>query len=78
MRALRHRRRLSSLVPVAQDPPGVSDGVFEGGFRHSNYSVSGGVNTWKLGLQYAPILGNAVGRTGVGQLALLRVDAAGQ
>ena len=42
-------------VPIAQDLPGVNDSVFEGGFRHSNYSISGGVNTWKLGLQYAPV-----------------------
>ncbi|NKF24428.1 TonB-dependent receptor plug domain-containing protein [Solimonas marina] len=28
---------------------------FDGAYRRTNYSVSGGVNTWKLGLTYAPI-----------------------
>jgi len=28
---------------------------FDGAYRHTAYSVSGGVNTWKVGLTYAPI-----------------------
>ncbi len=42
-------------VPIAQDKPGIYDLVFDTGYRHSKYSQSGGVNTYKFELQYAPI-----------------------
>jgi outer membrane receptor protein involved in Fe transport len=42
-------------LPVAQDLPFAKDLVVSSGFRHSNYSVSGGVNTYKFDLQWAPI-----------------------
>jgi outer membrane receptor protein involved in Fe transport len=42
-------------LPVAQDLPFSKDLVIGSGFRHSNYSVSGGVNTYKVDLQWAPI-----------------------
>jgi iron complex outermembrane receptor protein len=42
-------------APVAQDLPGVKDLVVSGGFRHSNYQYSGGVNTYKVDLQWAPV-----------------------
>ena len=42
-------------VPLVQDKRGVHDLVFDGGYRHSDYSVTGGVNTHKLELQYAPM-----------------------
>jgi iron complex outermembrane receptor protein len=42
-------------VPLMQDKTGVKDLVFDTGFRHSDYSVSGKVNTHKFELQYAPI-----------------------
>lgn len=42
-------------VPLMQSKPFVEDLVLEGGWRHSNYKLSGGVDTWKLGLQWAPV-----------------------
>ncbi len=42
-------------VPIAQDQPGIRDLNFDGGFRHSKYDLSGGVNTYKLEIQYAPV-----------------------
>ena len=42
-------------VPLAQDLPFAKDVIAGSGFRHSNYSVSGGVNTYKFDLQWAPI-----------------------
>jgi outer membrane receptor protein involved in Fe transport len=42
-------------MPLLQDLPFSRDLVIGGGFRHSNYSVSGGVNTYKFDLQFAPI-----------------------
>jgi iron complex outermembrane receptor protein len=42
-------------VPLVQDKPFSKDLVFGTGFRHSNYSVSGGVNTYKFDMQFAPI-----------------------
>ena len=41
-------------APVAQDLPGVKDLIVGAGFRHSNYQFSGGVNTYKIDLQWAP------------------------
>ena len=42
-------------APLLQDKPFSKDLVFGTGFRHSNYSVSGGVNTYKFDLQWAPL-----------------------
>lgn len=42
-------------LPLLQDLPFSRDLVIGGGFRHSSYSVSGGVNTYKFDLQFAPI-----------------------
>jgi outer membrane receptor protein involved in Fe transport len=42
-------------APLMQDKPGVKDLVFGTGFRRSDYSVSGVVNTYKFDVQYAPI-----------------------
>ena len=43
-------------VPLMSDLPGAQDLVFDTGFRRSDYSTSAGsVNSYKLGLQYAPI-----------------------
>ena len=42
-------------VPLAQDLPFAKDVIVGSGFRHSSYSVSGGVNTYKFDLQWAPI-----------------------
>ena len=41
-------------VPVAQDKPFVKDLLIGTGFRHSDYDVTGGINTYKLDLQFAP------------------------
>jgi iron complex outermembrane receptor protein len=42
-------------VPLAQDKPLAKDLVFSPGFRRSDYSSSGVVNTYKLDLQWQPI-----------------------
>jgi len=42
-------------APVAQDLPFSKDLVVSGGFRHSNYQYSGGVNTYKVDLQWSPV-----------------------
>ncbi len=42
-------------LPLAQDLPFARDLILGSGFRHSNYSVSGGVNTYKFDLQWSPI-----------------------
>ena len=41
-------------MPIAQDQFLLKDLVFNPGFRHSDYSVSGTVNTYKFDLQWAP------------------------
>jgi len=42
-------------APLMQDRPGVKDLIFDTGFRHSDYSVTGKINTHKFELQYAPV-----------------------
>jgi len=42
-------------VPLVQKQAFADDLVFDTGFRHSNYNLSGGVNTYKFEVQYAPI-----------------------
>ncbi len=42
-------------VPLLQGVTGAQDLVFETGYRYSDYELSGGVDTYKFGLQWAPI-----------------------
>jgi outer membrane receptor protein involved in Fe transport len=42
-------------VPLVQGKTGAQDLVFETGYRYSDYELSGGVDTYKLGLQWAPV-----------------------
>jgi len=42
-------------VPLLQGMTGAQDLVFEGGYRYSDYELAGGVDTYKLGLQWAPV-----------------------
>lgn len=42
-------------VPLLQDRAGAQDLVFETGYRYSDYALSGGADTYKLGLQWQPI-----------------------
>ena len=42
-------------IPLVQDMVGAQDLVADGGYRHSNYSTTGGVNTYKFELQWAPL-----------------------
>jgi iron complex outermembrane recepter protein len=47
---------LELRTPLVQQLPGVYDLTFDGGYRHSKYSTAaGGVNTYKLDLQYSPL-----------------------
>jgi iron complex outermembrane recepter protein len=41
-------------APLVQNKPFAKDLVFDTAFRHSNYTYSGGVNTYKYELQWAP------------------------
>lgn len=42
-------------VPLVQDKPGFKDLVFDTGYRLSDYSSTGRVNTYKFETQYAPV-----------------------
>jgi iron complex outermembrane receptor protein len=42
-------------APIMQDKPGVHDLVFDTGYRYSDYSLAGGIDTYKFELQYAPV-----------------------
>ena len=42
-------------APLIQDRPFVKDLIFDTGFRTSDYSVTGKINTHKFELQYAPV-----------------------
>jgi outer membrane receptor protein involved in Fe transport len=42
------------LVPLAKDLPWAKSLDLNGAVRYTNYSTSGGVTTWKVGLTYAP------------------------
>jgi outer membrane receptor protein involved in Fe transport len=44
-------------APIVQDKPGVKELMFDAGFRTSDYSTAGIVNTHKFEVQYAPIDG---------------------
>ena len=45
---------LEVRVPIAQDKPGIKDFIFDTGYRLSDYSSTGRVNTYKFETQYAP------------------------
>src|SRR5205823_3748355 len=42
-------------APLLQDKPFAKDLVFDTGFRRSDYTSSGSVNTYKFDLQFAPV-----------------------
>jgi len=42
-------------APLVQDKSLAQDLIFDTGYRHSNYTYSGGINTYKFELQWAPI-----------------------
>ena len=42
-------------APLVQDMAFAKDLIFDTGYRHSNYTYSGGINTYKFELQWAPI-----------------------
>ena len=42
-------------VPLVQGRTGAQDLMFETGYRYSDYELSGGVDTYKFGLQWAPV-----------------------
>ena len=46
---------IEARFPLVQNITGVKDLVMDGGYRHSDYSTAGGVNTFKFEVQYAPI-----------------------
>ncbi len=42
-------------APLVQDKPFAHELIFDTAYRHSNYTYSGGINTYKFELQWAPI-----------------------
>ena len=42
-------------IPLVQNRTGIHDLVFDAGYRYSDYSTTGGADTWKVELQYAPM-----------------------
>ncbi|MFI4973506.1 MAG: TonB-dependent receptor plug domain-containing protein [Caulobacterales bacterium] len=42
-------------IPVVQDMPFAQEISLDGGYRYSNYSTTGGVSTYKVGGQWAPV-----------------------
>ena len=42
-------------IPIAQKQPFIEDLELSGGYRYSDYSTSGGVSTYKVGGEWAPI-----------------------
>lgn len=46
---------LETAVPLLADLPGVRSLEANGAVRYTEYSTSGGVTTWKVGLNYQPI-----------------------
>lgn len=46
---------LETRVPIVDNMPGIYHLGFEGGYRYSDYSTGFNTNTFKLGLEYAPI-----------------------
>jgi iron complex outermembrane recepter protein len=46
---------LEAVVPLAKDAPFAHALDLNGAVRYTNYSTSGGVTTWKLGVTYSPV-----------------------
>jgi outer membrane receptor protein involved in Fe transport len=46
---------MEGLVPLVQDAPGAQDLSLEVAYRYSDYSTSGGTDTYKAMLNYAPV-----------------------
>lgn len=46
---------IEARIPIAQDQPFAKDLVFSPGFRRSDYSISGNVNTYKFDVQWQAI-----------------------
>jgi outer membrane receptor protein involved in Fe transport len=46
---------LEIRAPLLQDQTGAKELLFDTGYRHSNYSISGATNTYKFEVQYAPL-----------------------
>jgi outer membrane receptor protein involved in Fe transport len=46
---------LETVVPLLKDAPLARSLDFNGAVRYTNYSLSGGVTTWKVGLTYQPV-----------------------
>lgn len=46
---------VETVVPLAKDLPALQALDFSGAFRATDYSTSGSVETWKLGLNWTPI-----------------------
>ena len=42
-------------IPIAQKQPFADDAALEAGFRYSDYSTAGGVSTYKVGGEWAPV-----------------------
>ncbi|WP_129778168.1 TonB-dependent receptor plug domain-containing protein [Peristeroidobacter soli] len=46
---------IESRVPLLKDKPFAELLAIEGGFRTSDYSVTGGANSWRVGAEWAPV-----------------------
>jgi iron complex outermembrane recepter protein len=46
---------MEARVPILRDVPGAKALVIDGGYRYSDYSLGFSTNTYKIGLQWAPI-----------------------
>lgn len=46
---------VEAVLPLLKDVRFAHDLQLEGAFRHANYSTSGGVNSYKIGGEYAPV-----------------------
>lgn len=44
-----------AVVPLLRETPFAKSLDLSAAFRHTDYSTSGGVNTWKLGFDYSPV-----------------------
>ena len=49
------RRSRSCACRSSSDKPGAEDLSIEGGYRYSNYTEGFTTNTYKLGLEWAPV-----------------------
>ena len=46
---------METKIPIADNRPGIQHLGFEGGYRYSDYNLGYSTNTYKLGLEWAPI-----------------------